>query len=51
MPEKRAQFRASIPWGRLSTPQDMANAAFYISSDDAEMVTGTGLAVDGGRCI
>jgi 3-oxoacyl-[acyl-carrier protein] reductase len=50
-PEKRAQFRASIPWGRLSTPQDMANAALYLCSDDAEMVTGTVLAVDGGRCI
>ncbi|SFI36247.1 3-oxoacyl-[acyl-carrier protein] reductase [Bosea sp. OK403] len=50
-PEKRAQFKASIPWGRLSTPQDMANAALYLCSDDAEMVTGTVLAVDGGRCI
>lgn len=50
-PEKRAQFRASIPWGRLSTPQDMANAALYLCSDDAEMVTGSVLAVDGGRCI
>ncbi|AOO83614.1 SDR family oxidoreductase [Bosea vaviloviae] len=50
-PEKRAQFKATIPWGRLSTPQDMANAALYLCSDDAEMVTGTVLAVDGGRCI
>ncbi|MFA6968330.1 SDR family oxidoreductase [Bosea sp. (in: a-proteobacteria)] len=50
-PEKRAQFRASIPWGRLSTPQDMANAALFLCSDEAEMVTGTVLAVDGGRCI
>jgi 3-oxoacyl-[acyl-carrier protein] reductase len=50
-PEKRAQFRASIPWGRLSTPQDMANAALYLCSDEAEMVTGSVLAVDGGRCI
>lgn len=50
-PEKRAQFRASIPWGRLSTPQDMANAALFLCSDEAEMVTGSVLAVDGGRCI
>ncbi len=50
-PEKRAQFRATIPWGRLSTPQDMANAALFLCSDEAEMVTGTVLAVDGGRCI
>jgi len=28
-PEKRAQFVSSIPWGRLSQPQDMANAALF----------------------
>ena len=50
-PEKRAAFRATIPWGRLSTPQDIANAALFLCSDEAEMVTGTVLAVDGGRCI
>ena len=50
-PEKRAAFRASIPWGRLSTPQDIANAALFLCSDEAEMVTGSVLAVDGGRCV
>jgi 3-oxoacyl-[acyl-carrier protein] reductase len=50
-PEKRAAFRASIPWGRLSTPQDIANAALFLCSDEAEMVTGAVLTVDGGRCI
>jgi len=50
-PEKRAAFKASIPWGRLSTAQDIANAAVFLSSDEAEMVTGTVLQVDGGRCI
>ena len=50
-PEKRAQFRATIPWGRLSTPADIANAALFLCSDEAEMVTGAVLTVDGGRCI
>jgi 3-oxoacyl-[acyl-carrier protein] reductase len=50
-PEKRAAFKASIPWGRLSTAQDIANAAVFLCSDEAEMVTGTVLQVDGGRCI
>ena len=50
-PEKRASFRASIPWGRLSTPQDIANAALFLCSDEAEMITGSVLEVDGGRCI
>lgn len=50
-PEKRAQFRASIPLGRLSTPQDIANACLFVCSDEAAMVTGAVLEVDGGRCI
>ena len=50
-PEKRAAFRATIPWGRLSTPQDIANAALFLCSDEADMITGVVLEVDGGRCI
>ena len=50
-PEKRAAFKATIPWGRMSTPQDIANASVFLCSEEAEMVTGTVLAVDGGRCI
>ncbi len=50
-PEKRAQFRASIPLGRLSTPLDIANAALWLASDEAEFITGVALEVDGGRCI
>lgn len=50
-PERRAQFLATIPLGRMSTPEDIANAALYLSSDEASMVTGVALEVDGGRCI
>jgi 3-oxoacyl-[acyl-carrier protein] reductase len=50
-PEKRAQFRASIPMGRLSTPLDIANAALFLASDEAEFITGACLEVDGGRCV
>ena len=50
-PEKRAQFKASVPLGRLSTPRDVANAALYLASDEAEFITGVCLEVDGGRCI
>jgi 3-oxoacyl-[acyl-carrier protein] reductase len=50
-PENRARFKASIPLGRLSTPRDIANAALYLASDDAEFITGVALEVDGGRCI
>ncbi|QPC86796.1 glucose 1-dehydrogenase [Mesorhizobium sp. NBSH29] len=50
-PEKRAQFTASVPLGRLSTPLDIANAALYLASDEAAFITGVALEVDGGRCI
>ncbi len=50
-PERRAQFIASIPLGRFSRPDDIANAALFLASDEAAMVTGAVLEVDGGRCI
>jgi 3-oxoacyl-[acyl-carrier protein] reductase len=50
-PENRARFRASIPLGRLSTPEDIANAALYLASDEASLITGVAFEIDGGRCI
>ncbi|CUH60299.1 SDR family oxidoreductase [Thalassobacter stenotrophicus] len=50
-PEMRAKFLATIPLGRFSTPQDMGNAAAFLCSPEASMITGVALEVDGGRCI
>ena len=50
-PEMRAKFLSTIPLGRFSTPTDMGNAACFLCSDEASMVTGAALEVDGGRCI
>jgi 3-oxoacyl-[acyl-carrier protein] reductase len=50
-PENRKKFEATIPLGRFSTPRDVANAALYLASDEASLLTGTCLEVDGGRCI
>jgi 3-oxoacyl-[acyl-carrier protein] reductase len=50
-PEMRAKFLATIPLGRFSTPQDLGNAACWLCSDEASMVTGVCMEVDGGRCI
>lgn len=50
-PENRKRFLATIPMGRLSTPADIAGAALYLASDDAALVTGAILEVDGGRTI
>ena len=49
--EGRARMVSSIPLGRLSTPQDMGSAVAFLCSDDAAMITGVALEVDGGRCI
>jgi len=50
-PEMRAKFISTIPIGRFSTPEDMGNAACYMCSDEASMITGVAMEVDGGRCI
>jgi 3-oxoacyl-[acyl-carrier protein] reductase len=50
-PERRAQFVASIPLGRLSQPSDIATAAVFLASDEAAFITGACLEVDGGRCV
>jgi 3-oxoacyl-[acyl-carrier protein] reductase len=50
-PENRKKFLATIPLGRFSTPRDVANAALFLASDEADMITGACLEVDGGRCI
>ena len=49
--KKKQSFLSTIPIGRFSTPQDMGNAACFLCSDEASMITGTILEVDGGRCI
>ncbi len=50
-PEIRAKFLSTIPIGRFSTPEDMGNAACFLCSEEASMVTGVCMEVDGGRCI
>jgi 3-oxoacyl-[acyl-carrier protein] reductase len=49
--EMKKRFLATIPLGRFSTPQDVANACLYLASDEAAMVSGTCLEVDGARCV
>jgi 3-oxoacyl-[acyl-carrier protein] reductase len=50
-PENRAKFVSNIPLGRLGTPADVAKAAVYLASDDADFITGVELPVDGGRAV
>ncbi len=52
MDESRlAKFRASIPLGRFSTALDVANAALYLASDEADFISGVCIEVDGARCV
>jgi 3-oxoacyl-[acyl-carrier protein] reductase len=50
-PENRARFLSTIPLGRFSTAEDLGNAAAFLCSDEASMITGVAMEVDGGRCI
>ena len=50
-PELRQKFISTIPLGRFSTPEDIANASCYLCSDEASMITGVCMEVDGGRVI
>jgi 3-oxoacyl-[acyl-carrier protein] reductase len=49
--ESRARYVATVPLGRLNQPEDLARAAVFLASDDAAMITGSCVEVDGGRCI
>jgi len=50
-PGQREKFVATVPLGRLAQPQDIANAALFLASADAQFVTGNIVEVDGGRTI
>lgn len=50
-PENREAFRQTVPLGRFSTPQDVANAVLFLASSEASLITGVCMEIDGGRCI
>ncbi|MBI3826548.1 MAG: SDR family oxidoreductase [Candidatus Rokubacteria bacterium] len=49
--EGMARYVATVPLGRLNQPEDLARTAVFLASDDAAMITGSCVEVDGGRCI
>lgn len=51
IPELRQQVLDMTPWGRIGTPEDIAGAAVYLASEEAEFVTGHMLVIDGGWII
>jgi 3-oxoacyl-[acyl-carrier protein] reductase len=49
--EAKKRFLATIPLGRFSTPADVANACLYLASDEASLISGVCIEVDGARCV
>ncbi len=49
--EGMTRYVATVPLGRLNQPEDLANVAVFLASDEAAMITGSCVEVDGGRCI
>ncbi len=44
-----ATVRGTIPWGRMGTPEEVANAAVFLVSERASWITGVCLGIDGGQ--
>jgi glucose 1-dehydrogenase len=51
IPELRQQVLERIPQGRIAQPADIASAAVYLASDEADYVTGHMLVIDGGWMV
>ncbi len=49
--EALARYIDTIPLGRLNEPEDVAATVVFLASDEAAMITGTCVEIDGGRCI
>jgi glucose 1-dehydrogenase len=50
-PEAYRALTTLIPYGRIGEPEDIANAAVWLASDQSDYVTGTTLFVDGGMTL
>jgi len=49
--QAKKDFIARQPMGRLGTPEEIANLAIYLASDESDFVTGVTHAIDGGMSI
>ena len=49
--DQQAEIMSSIPAGKMGTPEDIASAVVYLSSDEAAYVTGQTMHVNGGMAM
>jgi len=47
-PQELAEINSKIPWRRMAEPEEVAQAAVYLASNDADYITGSTIYVDGG---
>lgn len=50
-PDRKQKVLSRTPMGKLGLPEDVANAAYFLASDEASYMTGTVIPVDGGNSI
>ncbi|HEY3430750.1 MAG TPA: SDR family oxidoreductase [Cyclobacteriaceae bacterium] len=50
-PERKQKVLSRTPMGKLGVPQDVANATYFLTSDESSFMTGTIIPVDGGNSI
>jgi len=50
-PKELLQMEKTIPIGRIGTPVDIAHLALFLTSDDANFITGQDYTIDGGEII
>lgn len=48
---KREEMKAKIPLGQIAKPEEVAQAAVYLASSDADYITGTTIYIDGGLSL
>ena len=50
-PDKLSETESKIPLGRIGKPEEVAKAALYLASEDANYITGTTIYIDGGLTL
>jgi NAD(P)-dependent dehydrogenase (short-subunit alcohol dehydrogenase family) len=50
-PERKQRVLSRTPMGKLGMPEDVANTAYFLASDESSFLTGTVIPVDGGNSI